>query len=35
VYTVRGDRDYEDVDATIKMLQDASKAFGIRVAKPI
>lgn len=33
VYTTRGDRDYEDVDATIKALKDASRNFGIKVDK--
>ncbi len=35
VYTTRGDRDEDDVDATFNSLQKASKAYGIILDKPI
>jgi hypothetical protein len=35
VYSSRGSDDDEDADATLKFLNDASKAYGIRLGKPV
>lgn len=35
VYSSRDDNDDRDADATLKFLNDASRAYGIKLANPI